>query len=184
MLRGINVGRNKRIKMDDLKALYKSLDFTDVKTYIQSGNIIFKSRNPDSNDLSNKIRVKIREVFGFDVPVIIRTENEYKRVMDDNPFKEEDEKQLYVTFLSEIPSKNLIKDINVDLGYKTQDNLDKYAINQKEIYLLLPEGYSRTKLNNVFFEKKLKIYSTTRNWKTVTKLYDIVELIENEKKKF
>lgn len=183
MLRGINVGRNKRVKMEDLKLLYKSLYLKDVKTYIQSGNIIFKSKNPDSKDLSSKIKVKIREVFGFDVPVIIRTEKEYKKVIEDNPFKEEDTKQLYVTFLSEIPSKNLIEDINVNLGYKTQDHLDKCVINRKEIYLLLPEGYSRTKLNNVFFEKKLKVYTTTRNWKTVTKLYDIAELIKKENKK-
>ncbi len=111
MLRGINVGRNKRVKMEDLKLLYKSLDLKDVKTYIQSGNIIFKSRNSDSKDLSNKIKIKISEVFGFDVPVIIRTEKEYKKVIEDNPFKEEDIKQLYVTFLSETPSKNLIEDI-------------------------------------------------------------------------
>jgi uncharacterized protein (DUF1697 family) len=174
MLRGINVGRNKRVKMEDLKLLYKSLDLKDVKTYIQSGNIIFKSRNPDSKDLSNKIKVKIREVFGFDVTVIIRTEKEYKKVIEDNPFKEEDKKQLYVTFLSEIPSKNLIEDINVDLGYKTQYNLDKYVINRKEIYLYLPDGYGNTKLNNTFFEKKLKVSSTTRNWKTVTKLFDLL----------
>jgi uncharacterized protein (DUF1697 family) len=174
MLRGINVGRNKRVKMVDLKLLYKSLDLKDIKTYIQSGNIIFKSRNPDSKDLSNKIKVKIREVFGFDVTVIIRTEKEYKKVIEDNPFKEEDKKQLYVTFLSKIPSKNLIEDINVDLGYKTQYNLDKYVISRKEIYLYLPDGYGNTKLNNTFFEKKLKVSSTTRNWKTVTKLFDLL----------
>ena len=183
MLRGINVGRNKRVKMEDLKLLYKSLDLKDVKTYIQSGNIIFKSRNSDSNDLSNKIKIKIMEVFGFDVPVIIRTEKEYKKVIEDNPFKEEDTKQLYVTFLSETPSKNLIEDIDVDLRYKTQYNLDKCVINRKEIYLYLPDGYGNTKLNNTFFEKKLKVSSTTRNWKTVNKLFDIAELINKENKK-
>lgn len=182
MLRGINVGKNKRIKMDELKILFKSLDFKDVKTYIQSGNIIFKSLNPDSSDLSNKIESKIREVYDFDVSVIIRTEEEFKNVMEYTPFKKEDEKQLYVTFLSEIPFKNLIEDITINLAHKTQNKSYKFSISQKEIYLLLPGGYANTRLNNDYFEKKLKVSSTTRNWRTVKNLFDIAESVKNEKK--
>jgi uncharacterized protein (DUF1697 family) len=182
MLRGINLGKNKRIKMDDLKELYKSLGFKDVKTYIQSGNIIFMSENPDPLDISNKIEVKIKEVIDFDVPVIIRTKEEFKRVLEDNPFKKMNDKQLYVTFLSEIPSKNLIEHIKMNLAHENQVNSDKFSISLKEIYLYLPDGYGNTKLNNNFFEKKLKVSSTTRNWNTVNKLFDIAVLDKDEKR--
>ncbi len=171
MIRGINVG-GKKVKMDRLKKLYISLDFKDVKTYIQSGNVIFKSKESDQLKLSKIIENKINEIFAFDVKVLIRTKKEMDNVINGNPYKQEDFNHIYVTFLSNIPSEKLIKDLN-NIVEDMVDNTDKYYITKKEIYLFLTNGYGRTKLNNNFFEKKLGTSATTRNWRTVNKLVDL-----------
>jgi uncharacterized protein (DUF1697 family) len=172
MIRGINVG-GKKVKMDRLKELYISLDFEDVKTYIQSGNVIFESIEYDSIKLSHIIEKRIAEVFNFDVKVLIRTKNEMKNVIDRNPFKKEDQKHIYVTFLSDNPSEKLIIDLNQIITEDMKNITDKYKVSKKEIYLFLPNGYGRTKLNNNFFENKLDIPATTRNWRTINKIVDI-----------
>ena len=173
MIRGINVG-GKKVKMDRLKELYKSLDFEDVKTYIQSGNVIFESKELDKIKLSHIIEKEIAEIFNFDVKVLLRTKNEMINVINGNPFKQEDFNHLYVTFLSDIPSEKLIKDLACTIDENIENKSDKYNIIGKEIYLFLPNGYGRTKLNNNFFEKKLDISATTRNWRTVNRLVDFV----------
>lgn len=168
MLRGINVGGQKKIKMKDLKELYESLNFKDVKTYIQSGNVVF--RYPDSPvlELTEKIENEIKKVFDFHVPVFIRTKDELQDAVKNNPFKELDVDKLHVTFLSDIPTEKPVKEID-----KIKDKSEKFSIILKEIYLFLPHGYGRTKLSNEFFEKNLKVSATTRNWKTLNKLLDI-----------
>ena len=173
MIRGINIGR-KKVKMDKLKELYRSLDFKDVKTYIQSGNVIFKSKESDPTKLSRTIEKRIAKIFGFDVKVLLRTSNEMEQVIMGNPFKQEDLNHIYVTFLSNIPSAKLIEDLNHNISVNMINKSDKYSISKKEIYIFLPNGYGRTKLNNNFFEKKLDISATTRNWRTVNKIFDIV----------
>ena len=176
MIRGINVG-GKKVKMDRLKELYRSLDFKDVKTYIQSGNVIFESEVPDKIKLSHIIEKRIAEIFDFDVKVLIRTRNEMINVINGNPFKQEDIKHVYVTFLSDIPSEKLIKDLTRIIDENIENKTDEYNIIEGEIYLFLPDGYGRTKLNNNFFEKKLGTSATTRNWRTVNKLVDIASSI-------
>ncbi len=172
MIRGINVG-GKKIKMDKLKELYRSLDFKDIKTYIQSGNVIFESTESDPIKLSHKIEKKISEIFGFDVKVLIRTKNEMMNVINGNPFKIEDLNHIYVTFLSAVPSEKLINDLDDIIDKDIANKSDKYNIIEKEIYLFLPNGYGKTRLNNNFFEKKLEISATTRNWRTVNRLGEI-----------
>jgi uncharacterized protein (DUF1697 family) len=171
MIRGINVG-SKRIKMDDLKEMYKLLGFLEVKTYIQSGNVIFKSPKTDSDDLIKKIKDKILEVFGYDVEIIIRTRTELEKVIENNPFKDDDIEHIYVTFLSKTPSESDFNILKQDM-VEQMKILDKYSYDNKEIFLYLPEGYGRTKLNNNYFENKLDLSATTRNWKTVNKLLNI-----------
>jgi uncharacterized protein (DUF1697 family) len=170
MLRGINVGRKKRIKMEDLKDLYRSLDFKDVRTYIQSGNVVFKYHDYPTLELREKIGKEIKDVFGFDVSVIIRTKDELQEIIENNPFQKEDIKQLHVTFLSDIPTQKTVKEID-----QIKDESERFSISGKEIYLFLPHGYGRTRLSNDFFEKKLNVSATTRNWKTVNKLLDIAD---------
>ncbi len=172
MIRGINVGE-KKVKMDRLKEVYASLDFKNVKTYIQSGNVIFESKESDPTKLIRIIEKRIAEVLNFDVKVVIRTKNEMKNIINRNPFKKEDLKHIYVTFLSDIPSEKLIKDLDHIVTEDMKNVSDKYNVSKREIYLFLPNGYGRTKLNNNFFEKKLDTSATTRNWRSINKIVDI-----------
>lgn len=170
MLRGINVGMHKRIKMEELKDLYQSLNFRDIKTYLQSGNVVFRYQDVPPSEIEAKIEKEIEEIFGFDVSVIVKTKNEFLRIIEDNPFKYEDTNKLHVTFLSDTPSKDPINEMSI-----VKDESEKFLVFGKEIYLFLPNGYGRTKLSNNFFEKRLKVSATTRNWKTVNKLLDIAK---------
>ncbi len=183
MIRGINIGA-KKVKMNKLEELYLSLDFKDVKTYIQSGNVVFRSQDLDLSYLRELIENKIKQVFGFDVKVLIRTKKELKKVVKENPFKKEDFKHLYITFLSDVPHKNLIKNLNRIVVVNMKNKSDKFYISKKEIYLFLPGGYGRTKLNNNFFEKKLGVSATTRNWRSVNKLVQIADSISIDKYTF
>jgi uncharacterized protein (DUF1697 family) len=149
--------------------LYEDLKFKDVKTYIQSGNVIFKSTEKLSDEgLAKRIEEAIFKKYKFDVPVIIRSEDEMRQIISENPFLKEkniDEKKLHVTFLSEIPSEETAMSIqSIDFPP------DRFIIRNKEIYLSIPGSYGETKISNAFFEKKLKIKATTRNWNTVNKL--------------
>lgn len=172
ILRGINVSGQKKILMADLKTLYERLKFKDVKTYIQSGNVIFKSDSkiPDIQ-LARKIGKAISAKYNFEVPVIIRTKEELEKIISQNPFAKEkkiDLQKLHVTFLSETPDKEKVELI------KEADFLpDQFIINGKEIYLHIPNSYGETKLSNKFFENKLKVSATTRNWNTVNKLFEL-----------
>jgi uncharacterized protein (DUF1697 family) len=175
MLRGINVGRHKKVKMKDLKDLYQSLNLNDVKTYIQSGNVVFQSPDSTPSKLKEEIENKIKEVFGFDVPVFIRSKEEFQKIIEDNPFKKEDIKHLHVTFLSDPLTEKPVKEKLIQEINKIKDKSEDLSISDDEIYLYLPNGYGRTKLSNDFFEKKLKVSATTRNWRTVNKLLDIAK---------
>lgn len=175
ILRGINVSGQKKILMDDLKSLYDHLQFKDVKTYIQSGNVIFKSDEKLSDaELAKKIEDEIFKKYKFQVPVIIRSEDEMEKIISANPFLKEkniDPKKLHVTFLSKIPGKENIEQL------EGMDFLpDRFKVSAKEIYLYVPNGYGETKISNTFFEKKLKVNATTRNWNTVNKLSEMTSV--------
>ncbi len=165
LLRGINVSGQKKIKMDDLKGLYDSLGFKDVHTYIQSGNVIFTSSESNTLKLSAEIEKKIQRTFNFDVVVFIRTEQEWKKLIAKNPFAEGEESRLYLTFLSDRPGNIPVEEID-----KVKGKSEEFLISGREIYLYCPDGYGRTKLSNNFFERKLKVQATSRNWKTVKAL--------------
>ena len=169
LLRGINVSGQKKIQMSALRVLYEELKFNDVITYIQSGNVIFKAgKNASRQELSRKIGGKIKEKYGFDVPVIIRTLSEMKKILSLNPFigkKRAETEKLYVTFLSETPKQADRKSIE-----KFDCSPDKFIIVDREVYLRCPHGYGKSKISNNLFENKLKITATTRNWKTVNTL--------------
>lgn len=122
ILRGINVGPITRIKMDDLRNLFSRLNVESVKTYIQSGNVVFNSDNSDSSFLKRQIEDEIRSGFGFDVTVIIRTKEQFETLIKNNPFKDDDINHIYVTFLNETPSKNLIEDLKI---YDIKNESDK-----------------------------------------------------------
>ena len=168
LLRGINVSGHRMIKMEDLKNVLSELNFTNIRTYIQSGNIVFDSEKNDSTYLEKQIEEKILNHFGFQVPVVIRTKSELNKIHDNNPFlrkRSEPADKLHVTFFPEQPEKEYLKKIEGLLFLP-----DEFMSSGREVYLLCPNGYGRTKLTNQFFENKLKLTATTRNWKTIETL--------------
>lgn len=171
ILRGINVSGQKMIKMPDLKALYENMGFKNVSTYIQSGNVIFE--NKEDNELSKKIEKKIFEKYDFHVPIIIRSTKEIETTINENTFlkkKNIELDKLHVTFLEDIPLKENIEKIK-DVKFEP----DRFYISGKTVYLYCPNGYGKTKLNNTFFENKLKVNATTRNWKTINEVFKIMK---------
>lgn len=172
LLRGINVSGQKKILMTELIALYENLGFKNVQTYIQSGNVIFNApSNISIEKIINKIEEGIYDKFNFNVAVIIRLVDELKNIININPYlleKHFSEEKLYVTFLSKLPDKILVG-ILKNIDYSP----DRFIIIGNEIYLSLANGYGTTKLSNNFFENKLKQNATTRNWKTVNKLFEL-----------
>ncbi|MEO5642475.1 MAG: DUF1697 domain-containing protein [Bacteroidia bacterium] len=176
ILRGINVGAQKKVLMAELKELLKKLKFENVTTYIQSGNVVFKSAEKLSNEeYASKTEKAIQKHFKFEVPVLVRKEDELKKLIAANPFpknKKIDLSKVHVTFLSAVPAKPLLVEIN-----KLSFLPDEFSIHGKEVYLHTPGGYGETKLSNSFFEKKLKVTATTRNWKTVNTLMEMCETI-------
>lgn len=171
ILRGINVSGQKMIKMPELVKMYESLNFKKVKTYIQSGNVIFQDKKTNCQDLEKKISKQISTDFHFEVPVLVKMKKELINVLENNPFvnnRKEDITKLHVTFLSEDPELADLEKIK-----NGQYNGDEYIFFGKTIYLFCPNGYGRTKLTNNFFENKLKVVASTRNWKTINQLVEI-----------
>ncbi len=170
ILRGINVGGRRKILMADLKVLYKELGFSNVTTYIQSGNVAFDSPKTESQKLSGKIKEAIDKTYGFDVPVIIRTAEEIKQAIAINPFLkgEADIEGLFLAFLAEEPSKE-----NLEKLKSIEFPEDKFEVIEKDVFIYCSGRFSDSKLTNNFFENKLKVAATTRNWKTVKKLHEI-----------
>lgn len=170
-LRGINVSGQKKIPMAELKKLYEELHFENINTYIQSGNVIFKNKN--SVDLSQQIEQKIFEKYNFYVPVIIRTSDEMEKIIGRNPFlkqKDIDLSKLHIVYLANDPNQDNIEKLK-NYNYEP----DKFYVSGKEVYLYCPNGYGKTKLTNNFFENKLKISATTRNWNTTNELFKILK---------
>jgi uncharacterized protein (DUF1697 family) len=172
ILRGINVGGNRKILMADLKCLFDKLEFSNVQTYIQSGNVIFDSDQKTPNaDMEQKIQLSIARTFGFEVPVIVRKAKEMTETISNNPFWKEkgaDIDRLHLTFLKELPSRE-----KLDKLKSLTFDPDKFEIIGKDAFIFCSAGYSDSKLTNQFFENKLGINATTRNWKTVIKLQEM-----------
>lgn len=173
LLRGINVSGQKKIKRGGLVPLYETLGWKNAKTYVQSGNVLFDSADGSALKLSRRIEEKIQQTYGFSVTVLIRTAEELQRTAKKTPFLKKanvDIAKLHVTFLSEGPDRTALEQLD---GIVSGD--DEFMIAGKEIYLYCPNGYGRTKLSNTFFEKKLKVAATTRNWNTATALLDMAK---------
>ena len=168
MLRGINVGGHKKIKMVDLKAYIMEIGFDNVETYIQSGNIVFQS-DLDVATTRDAIQNKIEEKYGWEVPTIIRTQTELKSVIERNPFSDEQLDRLCVTFLSGLPDQELVNSLR-EISYEPEE----FIIEGRDIYFYSPLGFAKAKMSNNLFENKLKVNATTRNWKTVNKLLEMV----------
>jgi uncharacterized protein (DUF1697 family) len=168
LLRGINISGHNLISMPRLIAIFTEMEFKNVRTYIQSGNVIFEFGKTDQDKLAKKIEAAILKSVGFQVSVIIRNRLEIFHVLENNPFltgRNEDINKLFVTFMDSEPNPDDIKKVQ-----EGDFDSDEFMVSGKEIYGFCPNGYGRTKLNTNFFEKKFRTTATARNWKTVQKL--------------
>ncbi len=166
LLRGINVSGKNKLPMAELRDLLNNLDFKNVQTYIQSGNIILESSESKSV-ICQKIKKGIKDKFGYDVPVIVRTIPEWEVTIENYPFSLENEKIVAFAFLDK---KTQIKEIEIkNIGE------DKYKIDDDVVYLYCPLTFAKTKLSNNLFEKKLNVTSTTRNLRTTLKLLELAK---------
>jgi Uncharacterized protein conserved in bacteria len=172
MLRGINVSGQKLIKMEVLKKQAKEIGLKNVSTYIQSGNILFETETTDKLRISENISAMIQKEYGFQVPVVVKSREDLKFTLLSNPFLAEHPEEidfLYVTFLSDSANPDLVTKIDTNGLHP-----EAFAVTRDLVYVYCPKGYGRTKLNNNFFENKLKLLGTTRNWKTVLKLSELL----------
>lgn len=173
MLRGINVSGHKIVKMDRLRAAFEVLGFGNVRTYVQSGNVVFEAKAAAPTGIAETIVCRIERDFGFSVPVTVVTAQELGRVFRENPFVKEvgaDLSKLHVTFLADIPAAvGLAKMGALPAGP------DRFHCRSRCVYLHCPEGYGNTKLSNNAIERALAVSATTRNWKTVTALHQMAE---------
>ena len=171
LLRGINVSGQKKIKMAALKASFEALGFLDVVTYIQSGNIVFKYDASDKKKIQDQIYQMLLSEYGFEVTVIIRTPEELQYVIANNPFEKDntkDPKKFYVVFLQEKPSKE-----NIEILATYDYSPEAYVLDDKLIFYYAANGAGNAKMSNNFFENKLKVRASSRNWRTVNKLVEL-----------
>ncbi|BBH22876.1 hypothetical protein Back11_42210 [Paenibacillus baekrokdamisoli] len=174
LLRGINVSGQKLIKMEHLRALFAELHFQNIRSYIQSGNVIFDAPLESSTTLlGGLIEDAIKGTFGFDVPVIVRTVDEIEEVVTRNPFAGVElskEEKFYVSFLTEEPTAEAIAKLD-----SFKNDVDDYIVQNREVYILCRVGYGNSLFSNNFLEKQLRVTATTRNWNTVNKLLSMTK---------
>ncbi|MCJ8008163.1 DUF1697 domain-containing protein [Lederbergia wuyishanensis] len=176
LLRGINVGGHNKIKMAELRSSLEQLRLQNIKTYIQSGNILFESSEPEEI-LQKKIHNKIEEDFGISSSVIIRTAEELQQIVNQSPFSDQMISEasasskgecLHVALLEAVPSE-----VNSDKLLPYINEKELCVINGRDVYLLFYDSIRNSKLANNL--KKLEVPATVRNWKTITKLSSMVE---------
>ncbi|MFI5305610.1 MAG: DUF1697 domain-containing protein, partial [Nitrospiria bacterium] len=151
------------------------LELKNVRTYVQSGNVIFKVPKISRKELSQKIREKILTDFEVSVSAIILSSEELNDTIKNNPFLLEkgiDASKLHVTFLSDIPKKDTIKELE-----EKSTAPDEFRYFEKRIYLYCPNGYGRSKISNNAIEKMFSVTATTRNWKTLNEIYRITGIL-------
>jgi len=176
MLRGINVGGHKIVKMESLRAMYESLGLRDAQTYVQSGNVVFRTAARDLAPLAKRIESKIEQTFGFRPGVMLRTSSELREVIRRNPFAKRkgiEPGKLLVTFLAAAPSPEAREKM---LGIPAHP--EELCIEGREVFVYYPNGMGRSKLSPALIEKTLKTSGTGRNWNTVTTLLEMAEKLE------
>ena len=176
MLRGVNVGGHNKIKMEALRALFESLGLRDAQTYIQSGNVIFRSDERDLDCLAERIGDAILRRFGFRPGVVVRTCSDLRSAIARNPFAARpgmEPSRLVVTFLSGDPDQEARDKV---LAIKVGP--EELRISGRELYIYFPNTIGQSKLSLALVEKTLKTSGTGRNWGTVTKLRDLAEGLE------
>ena len=178
MLRGVNVGPHNRIKMDALRALYESLKLKDARTYVQSGNVIFRTNEKNHAQLAKKIQAAIEKSLDCSPAVILRTTDEMRSTVAASPFKHRKDLEpgkILVTFLNAQPSDGAQAALNAFKDYP-----EELHLKGRELYIYCPNGAGRSKLPWSSVEKFFKVSGTARNWNSVTKMPEIAEQMEAE----
>jgi uncharacterized protein (DUF1697 family) len=170
LLRGINVGGRTMVSMPELRSLLASMGLEDVSTYVQSGNVVFRSQSGDREALASELEERIASAFEVSPSVLLRTPAELAEIANANPFldREPDFLKLHVVFLSAPPAADAVAELDPN-----RSPPDEFSVRGREIYLHLPNGAGRSKLTIDYFEKRLGVRATARNWKTLTKLSEL-----------
>lgn len=171
LLRGVNLGPKRRLSMPALREAVGSAGYPGVRTYLQSGNVVLTADDrPD--DVAKRLRDIIEESFGMQTDAVVRTENELRSVIDANPFPEAaaaDPTKVHVTFLEPMPAPAAWETVETD-----SFEPDEFEVGEGVVYLHLPNGMARTKLPGALERATADSISTTRNWRTVTKLAEML----------
>jgi uncharacterized protein (DUF1697 family) len=156
--------------MDELRASFEALGYTDVTTYIQTGNVLFSAASKSETALASAIEQRLAEDFGDSPAVILRSVAELRRVGASSPYAKSgaDKARHHVTFLATVPSNAALTALKL-----TPSGRDELVVDGKEVYVHTPDGYANTKYTGTFLERRLGVVSTTRNWNTVTKLCEL-----------
>jgi uncharacterized protein (DUF1697 family) len=170
MLRGINVGGHNLIKMDALREVYGSLGFSNARTHVQSGNVVFTARTGDLGKMARRIEDAIEAQFACRPDVILRTVEEMRSVLQRNPFAiDADPAKLIVTFLASEPEKE------AHARVRAIEAIEKLHLEGRELFVYYPDGMGRSKLTPAMVDKALKMRGTGRNWNSVRKLLEMAE---------
>ena len=165
LLRGVNLGGKNLLPMSVLVEIFVNAGCANVRTYIQSGNVIFDAPKEILGELPRKIADQIAERFGFGTSVLLRTKKQLGEIIRNNP----DEKLLHVFFLSDLPQASALGKLDTHRSAP-----DAFTVIGREIYVHFPNGMARTKLTNAYLDSNLAVTSTARNWRTVLKLYELL----------
>lgn len=171
LLRGINVGGHRQIKMAALKSLFESVGFDSVITLLQTGNVLFTSPETELGQLATRIEEACEKEFGFHTDILLLTAETLQEIVNQSPFSNpeaRDPRFMHVTFLSGRPERHATEAL---LSYKGPEEL---FVTDHAVYIYYPEGAGRSKLTNSLVEKRLNVRATARNWNTVTKLLALV----------
>jgi uncharacterized protein (DUF1697 family) len=172
LLRGINLGSRNRVAMADLRAAFAGLGYPDAVTHLQSGNVVFTVPGRPPARLAGTIEKALTRDLGQPIPVILRTRDELAAVVGHNPLPERtaDGAKLMVMFLPAEPDPDRVAGIDPDAC-----GPDEFRVAGREIYLYYPNGLHKSKIGNAFWEKRLAVSGTVRNWNTVTKLLSLAD---------
>jgi uncharacterized protein (DUF1697 family) len=174
LLRGINVGGGKKVPMAQLRELFEQLGHDAVRTYVQSGNVVFTAADPDATpaQLAAPIEQAIEEQFGFPVAVTIRTRDELAAVIDADPFAgvADHPSRYHVLFLAQEGDPRRLEEVDA-----AAFEPERFALRGRELYLWTPEGIGRSKLAQQLSERRLGVAATARNWRTVTTLLALAD---------
>ena len=171
LLRGVNVGGKNKLPMADLRAIFAEAGCAAVKTYIQSGNVVFEAAQSLAERVPETVTLAVQQQFGFESAVVIRSGEELRQVTASSPFDTSgDPRMLHVAFLGEAPCEETVSRLDPE-----RSPPDAFAVRGRHVYLHYPNGVAGSRLTNEYLTAQLQTASTMRNWRTVLTLMEMVD---------